>query len=255
MVKIRQAWLLRGVVLLVAVLFPLQSVLPGELSPEEHFRRGVEAARQQRFDEAVTAFQHALQLKPDDVQTLARLGFVYIELNKFQEAQHTLKRVLTLDSLHLPGHVGLGRIYFLGQAYALAAMAFQQTLTLDPQHQGAQAVVALLQANAHDAFELVEAFEAANRKVQAYRNRKELSASTGGIFHAYEFIVFDASGMYTHSYAVTSHQMPGAKEVSYYLDRLEPPRQQALVKKYGKDKPPYAALKEEVVTALKTAAP
>ncbi|MBI3326875.1 MAG: tetratricopeptide repeat protein [Nitrospinae bacterium] len=255
MVQIGQRWLLRGVILLVAVLLAWQGVLPGELSPEEHFKRGMEAARQQRFDEAVTEFQQALRLKPDDGETLARLAFVYIELNHFQEAQRTLKRLLTLNPRHVLGHLALGRIYFLGQAYALAAGEFQQTLTFDPEHQGARAVLDLLQANAHDDFERVESFEAANRQVQAYRNRKELSAAKGGIFHAYEFIVLDTAGIYLHSYAVTSHQMSPGAGATYYLDRLEPPRQQSLVKSYGEHKPLYPAVKEEVVNALKTSLP
>lgn len=255
MMPIRQPRVLGEVVLLLAMLFPLQWALAGELSSEDHVKRGVEAARQQRFEEAVTAFQQALQLKPDEVETLAKLGFVYLELKNFQEAQRSLRRVLTLNPRHVLGHLGLGRTYFLGQVYALAAVELKEALALDPQNQGAQGVLDLLQANANDDFELVESFEAANRTVQAYRNRKELSAAKGGIFHEYEFIVFDAAGLYSHSYAVTSHQMSGGTGASYFLDRLEPPRQQALVKRYGEHKPPYPALKEDVVNALKTSAP
>jgi tetratricopeptide (TPR) repeat protein len=254
MAQIRRPRVLGDVALLLAVLVPLQWVLAGELSPEDHVKRGVEAARQQRFEDAATAFQQALQLKPDDVETLAKLGFVYIELKNFQEAQRTLKRALALNPRYALGHLALGRIYYSGQAYALAAVEFQQTLSLDPQQQGVQRVVDLLQTNANDDFERVESFEAANRTVQAYRNRKELSASKGGIFHEYEFIVFDAAGLYSHSYALTSHQMSGGTGASYFLDRLEPPRQQALVNRYGEDKPPYPAVKEAVVNALKTAA-
>ena len=253
-VKIGQAWLLQSVVLLVAVLLLWEGALPGELSPEDHFKRGVEAARQQRFDEAVTDFQQALRLKPDDVDILARLAVVYLELNNFQEAQRTLTRALTLDPRHILGHLGLARIYFLGQAYALASVEFQQTLSLDPQHQGAQAGLSLLQANANDAFELVESFDLANRTVRAYRNRKEPSAGQGGIFHEYELIIFDSAGMYSHSYAVTSHQMFAGKEAMYALDRLEPPRQQSLVKSYGADKPRYPEVKEEVLKALNPSA-
>jgi len=91
--------------------------------------------------------------------------------------------------------------------------------------------------------------------VQAYRNKKELSAAKGGIFHEYEFIVFDSAGIYLHSYAVTSHQMFGGTGAMYALDRLEPPRQQSLVKSYGADKPLYAEVKEAVVNALKTSTP
>lgn len=249
-----QQWLRRGAVLLVVVLCSLEGAVPGELGPEEHFKRGMEATRQERFEEAVTEFQQALQLKPDDAETLARLAFVSIELNDFQEAQRTLKRVLTLNPQHVLGHLGLGRIYFLGQAYALASAEFQQILALDPNQQGAQRALGLLQDNANDGFELVEAFEAAHRKVQAYRNKKELSATKGGIFHEYEFIVLDSTGMYVHSYAVTSHEMSPGTGASYFLDRLEPPRQQALVKKYGEHKPPYPEVKEAVVNALRTSA-
>lgn len=254
MVKVAQPWILGAAVLLVAALFAFGWVLPGELSPEEHFKRGVEAARQERFEEAVAEFQQALQLKPDDVKTLARLAFVYIELNNFQEAHRTLKRVLTFNPQHVPGHLGLGHIYFLGQAYALAAAELRQTLNLDPGHPGAQRALGLLQDNANDDFELVESFGAADRQVQAYRNKKELSAAKGGIFHEYEFIVFDPAGLYLYSYAVTSHQMSPGTGASYFLDRLEPPRQQSLVKRYGEQQPLYPGVKEEVMNALKTSA-
>ncbi|MBI3327064.1 MAG: hypothetical protein HYZ81_10240, partial [Nitrospinae bacterium] len=151
-------------------------------------------------------------------------------------------------------HLGLGQIYFLGQAYALAAEEFRQTATLNPQHQGAQTVLSLLQDNANDDFELVETFEADTRTVRAYRNRKEPLGGQGGIFHEYELIIFDSAGMYSHSYAVTSHPMSAGEKAMYALDRLEPPRQQSLVKSYGGHKPLYPVVKEEVVTALKASA-
>ena len=45
MLQMGQPWLSPGVVLLVAVLFPLQRALPGEPRPEDHFKQGMEAAR------------------------------------------------------------------------------------------------------------------------------------------------------------------------------------------------------------------
>jgi tetratricopeptide (TPR) repeat protein len=67
-------------------------------SPDAWYGLGNVDMMQQRFSDALPAFEEALRLRPNDPRALERLGEAYVALGRPDEAQATLERLRPLDA-------------------------------------------------------------------------------------------------------------------------------------------------------------
>jgi cytochrome c-type biogenesis protein CcmH/NrfG len=67
-------------------------------SPDAWYGLGNVDMMQQRFSDALLAFEEALRLRPNDPRALERLGEAYVALGRPDEAQATLERLRPLDA-------------------------------------------------------------------------------------------------------------------------------------------------------------
>ena len=77
-----------------------QSPPPKKVQREEaktYYSQGVKHGRAKRFDEAITAFQQAIQLKPDYADAHFGLGHAYADAGRWQEAVEAYEQVLRFD--------------------------------------------------------------------------------------------------------------------------------------------------------------
>lgn len=75
---------------------------------------GIEYADEGEFEEAVRAYQRALEVDPDDEQTLMRLGSVYVQMKKFKEAVDAFQKLLDLNPENPLAHNNLAWCYAIG---------------------------------------------------------------------------------------------------------------------------------------------
>ena len=84
------------------------------------------------------AMTRALELDPDGLATVAAAGWIYLALDRLDEAEQFLQQALAIDAAYPPAVLHLGQVYLgkkqLNEAYPLISRAAQQTI--DPQVAG-----------------------------------------------------------------------------------------------------------------------
>ena len=90
------------------------------------------------YDAALQAFAAALELKPNDTDTLAAQGYVERRQGRFDKAIASLQQALTLDPRNSALAFELGSTYTMISRYADAENAFQRALALDPNNHNAK---------------------------------------------------------------------------------------------------------------------
>jgi Flp pilus assembly protein TadD len=80
-------------------------------SPEFLYRFGLEAMRVEMFDEAKSALQRAVELRPKDPAYLLALGIAWLRKTDLFEAEKLFRRVLQIEPTNAQGQLHLG--YFL----------------------------------------------------------------------------------------------------------------------------------------------
>jgi tetratricopeptide (TPR) repeat protein len=95
---------------------------------------GTALQRQGRRDEALKAFDKAVQLKPDDAELWKNLGVVLIELERATEAALTFQHVLKLSPRHWDAANKCGRLLYYLKQWAQALAQFDLCDELRPDH-------------------------------------------------------------------------------------------------------------------------
>ncbi len=81
---------------------------------------------------AVTAYQKALGIKPDDVDTQIELAYAHHYAGKTNEAVRVLKKALTGDSKNARIHYGFGWLHGQAGRYNESAEAYKRAVQLTP---------------------------------------------------------------------------------------------------------------------------
>ena len=85
-----------------------------------------------QYDQALAAYQRAIELDPKDAYPHNGIGNVYRDLGKYDQALAAYQRAIELDPKDAYPHNGIGNVYFdLGQ-YDQALAAYQRALELNP---------------------------------------------------------------------------------------------------------------------------
>jgi tetratricopeptide (TPR) repeat protein len=95
-----------------------------------HFNLGYVLFELERYDQALDAFQHCLEINPEDVATHYEMGFVHLRRGDFELALDYLQRSLQRYPEDWEIHHLLGRCYLGLRRYDEALFAFGQALLL-----------------------------------------------------------------------------------------------------------------------------
>lgn len=85
-----------------------------------------------RLDEAISRFQIAGRLRPEDVVVPVNLGQILLQLNRLEEAKASFKTALELDNKIPAAQYGLGQIALASRNYTEAISYFEKALSLAP---------------------------------------------------------------------------------------------------------------------------
>jgi Tfp pilus assembly protein PilF len=84
------------------------------------------------YEKAISLYSQALEMRPDDLTTMAMLAQVYISQDNYSAAQKLCSRVVSLDANSQMGWSCLGDAYLWQGSTDLAEAAFRKAVTLEP---------------------------------------------------------------------------------------------------------------------------
>jgi predicted Zn-dependent protease len=100
--------------------------------PLAHFMLGEVALYKSAVDEAVTEFEAERALNPDYSPVYDRLGDAYIHTEKYQEAQETLMRAISLDNSRTGPFILMGKVLLRRDDPQSAMLYLKHAAKMDP---------------------------------------------------------------------------------------------------------------------------
>ena len=73
------------------------SLIDADYSRKKLFKKGVNLMADEKLEEAVTVFEQALRIDPDNIETLMKLGYARFHLDEHSEALRVYDKVLDID--------------------------------------------------------------------------------------------------------------------------------------------------------------
>ncbi|HOE72176.1 MAG TPA: tetratricopeptide repeat protein [Deltaproteobacteria bacterium] len=115
-------------------------------SPEEkreaYLRSAQSYMEKEKYAEAAIEFQNALQIAPDDAQTLVTLGEIQLKMMKASDAYKAFSRAVGIDPRNTKAHEYLTSIQLLARKYDLAEKQASIILEYEPENRKAQEMLA-----------------------------------------------------------------------------------------------------------------
>ena len=105
------------------------------LIKQAHYNRGITYLDDERYSEAITAFQNAITLDPDFTTAHYNLGLTYLKMETYPRAVDALQKTIALDSTYKAAHHSLALAYLGQQELGKARDAARDALKLDPNYQ------------------------------------------------------------------------------------------------------------------------
>lgn len=129
---------------------PVFDVRHSTETPESYYQLGRYYQGQNRYEQAMTAYQKALAIDSGFVEARNGMGVIYSLLGRQQEALEQLRLAAkqALNAAHI--HNNLGYALYLSGAYAEAASALERAVALEPANQSARINLALALDKAGD---------------------------------------------------------------------------------------------------------
>ena len=115
---------------------------------EAHTHRGIALHKIRRFDEALAAFDQAIDLKPDSAEAWYNGANCFFDMGRLAEALEAYNQALMLQPDHALAHYNRGNALYLLQCPADALAAYENAIALKPDlalawHNRGNALVAL----------------------------------------------------------------------------------------------------------------
>lgn len=110
---------------------------------QAHYNIGITYLNDERYSEAVTAFQNAITLDSDFTTAHYNLGLTFLKMESYPRAVDALQKTLTLDPTYVAAHHSLALAYLGQQELGKARDTAKEALKLDADY---QPVISLLEA-------------------------------------------------------------------------------------------------------------
>ena len=111
------------------------------LIKQAHYNRGITYLNDERYSEAITAFQNAITLDPDFTTAHYNLGLTYLKMETYSRAVDALRKTITLDRSYKAAHHALALAYLGQQELGKAREAARDALKLDANYQPARSLL------------------------------------------------------------------------------------------------------------------
>jgi uncharacterized protein (TIGR03032 family) len=109
-----------------------------------HFERGNDLFTENKKEEAILAYQKAIEIQPDHLPAVFNMAVAMGDLGRFDEALGVLNQVIEGDASLVEAYDSLGYVYYKQGLWAEAKAQYEKVLSLQPAHVKAQNALALL---------------------------------------------------------------------------------------------------------------
>ncbi len=103
-----------------------------ELTAWDHIRRGLRAAEDDQFENAIEEYKKAIEKDSENVAAYNNMGIAYSALGEDKEAIKVLKKAIKLNGEYAKAHYNLGVIYDKMERHEEAFKEYTETIKLDP---------------------------------------------------------------------------------------------------------------------------
>ncbi|CCE24648.1 tetratricopeptide repeat protein [Methylotuvimicrobium alcaliphilum] len=163
-----------------------------ERKMNEYLEQGKQLFKAGDYEQALAAFEQALELKPDQVEALFESAETSVKLGNVQQAADLYRQVVNADPKHLKARVKLGQIYLLAGQVQEAETLMKQALAIDAESPDALVLQAGILAAQNSSDAAIVKAEAALAKrpgdVPAVLLLASLKAKSGKLDQAIEFV-------------------------------------------------------------------
>lgn len=115
---------------------------------DARLKKGVEAYQNERWDEALSHFQAALDEDPENPQLLFNLGSALYKKERYQDAAAAFEKALMTRDIRLQenAYFNQGNAYYRLEKYQEAVEAYKKALDIDPEDPAAKHNLELVRA-------------------------------------------------------------------------------------------------------------
>lgn len=118
----------------LAVAYIGQAIDQDATKPHYYYNLGLSLEKEERWEEAVTAYRQALSLKPGYLEALSNLGHVFRRQRQWADALGAFQQALQLQPRSADLHNNLGVTYKEQGDLELALKQYREALTISTQH-------------------------------------------------------------------------------------------------------------------------
>ncbi len=111
------------------------------------------------YDEAINAYEKAIELNPDYYKARVNLGITYRHIGDIDQAEENYKRALSIEPDYAELHASIGALYIFKAEPELAIESLERSIELDSQ-------VAVAHSNLALAYAMVGRFEEAEASLR-----------------------------------------------------------------------------------------
>src|SRR5574337_311489 len=107
-------------------------VLPEKMTATDYYKYGLEHIKKGVFDEAIAAWEKALELEPSMINAYEKLGKAYYTQGRFDKASEVYRKELTLKPDDPMIYFSLGVVYRMNEQFEDAVKMQMKALSLNP---------------------------------------------------------------------------------------------------------------------------
>ncbi|ABX12577.1 Tetratricopeptide TPR_2 repeat protein [Nitrosopumilus maritimus SCM1] len=96
------------------------------------FKKGVNLMADEKLEEAITVFEQALRIDPDNVETLLKLGYARFHLDDHHEALRVYDKILDIDVTNPEAWNLKGLVHYEQKNYSKALDSVEKAIETDP---------------------------------------------------------------------------------------------------------------------------
>jgi len=187
--------------------------------------KGLELAREQKYDEAISKVFEMVINDPKDPEALGVLSYIYLRSNRMSHANESARRSLELDSFQSRPYIVLARVNFQVSKFEKALELARTALTINPKFASAYLIIGeiyLRQGMNDDALVVLqeaekldpESSEVLNILASAYIKKKNYDLALSTLI-ALQEIDSDNPGAHLHLTVVYAKMKKGHKAMRH----------------------------------------
>ena len=111
-----------------------RSLVDSDYSRKKLFKKGVNLMADEKLEEAVVAFEQALRIDPDSVETLMKLGYAKFHLDERNDALKVYDKILDIDVTNPEAWNLKGLVHYEQKNYSKALNSVEKAIESDPNY-------------------------------------------------------------------------------------------------------------------------